>query len=71
MLLLREILKSYPFFQPKHIQFEFPDVTKDIEEDKTKLEKATKQMDQVKAQFKRNYGVVGGRRRGAPTFFGL
>jgi hypothetical protein len=35
------------------------------------MEKAKKQVDQAKAEFKKSAGIVGGRRPGTPTFFGL
>ena len=62
---------NIPFFQPKHIKLEYPDVTQGDESAKTEIEKNKQQIDEMKQKFLHDTGVSGGRRIGAPTFFGL
>lgn len=58
------------FFQPKDFKFEYPDVTKNPEEEKQEKEYLNA-IDKAKNNFKRDTGTSGGRRHGLPTFFGL
>ena len=60
----------YFFLQPKDFKFEYPDVTKNPEQEKDE-KKYFEAIDKAKAAFKRDTGTSGGRRRGLPTVFGL
>jgi hypothetical protein len=64
------VLKITKIFQPTDYKFEFPDITKVLEEDEDEA-KMKSNIELSKQEFKKWVGAQKGTRRGAPPFFGL
>ena len=60
---------------PKNVTFDFPDVTKPADDKEESLEKqekkAQREQDVAKKIFVKSHGIMAGKRKGIPIFFGL